>query len=98
MTNINFDYELPSGTTLNVEAEIVSEGRPAKINCLPEDAYPAEDPEIEIVSCQLDDGHGEAVGYMDVTGIWFRKYKSTDMVEVSEHMKDMAWDAYQAGK
>lgn len=95
MTNINFDYELPSGTTLNVEAEIVSEGTPPAHYW---GAEPGEDPEIEIVECVVLRNDGNSTIDVDVTGLWFRKFASTNMTSVIDDMKDLAWDKYESGK
>lgn len=55
-------YQLELETSFGEDNEIrvivdVTPGRPAKINCLPEDAYPEESDEIEIVDCWLIKRH-----------------------------------------
>jgi hypothetical protein len=53
-TAIQFTYILGDDNELDVTAN-VTPGCPARTNCLPEDAYPAEDAEVEIVSVKFGD-------------------------------------------
>lgn len=49
-----YEMETPQG---DVELEItykVTGGKPARINCLPEDATPAEDTEVEVLMIEID--------------------------------------------
>jgi len=53
MTNeIQFSYILGDDNELTVTATITP-GYPARINCLPEDAYPAESDDVEITSVKF---------------------------------------------
>lgn len=100
MTNVTFDYELPSGTILFVEAEIVSEGTPpsGSLNGLPEDYDSGESPEIEIVDCRVRTPGARLGCSFDPAGLWFRKFRSFETVELSDDIKDRAYDVYEEGK
>ena len=70
-----FDHYLPSGQACYVEADIVPLV-PAHVNCLPEDAYPAEGGYAEITSVTVS---GEALGderppsvEIDMSDVWIR--------------------------
>ena len=64
MKTIEFQTYFGEDNVLNVIAD-VTPGRPAKINCLPEDAYPAENAEVEIIDCRLvnKDGSGDGTSF-----------------------------------
>ena len=82
----DFEYELPSGQVVLVEAE-VTEGMKGMAQTTEFAGEPDEDPEIEL-STTIE---GKDV---DLDGIWFRKFGSTDMVNVLDDMKDKAWFKY----
>ncbi len=82
----DFEYELPSGQVVLVEAE-VTEGMKGMAQTTEFAGEPDEDPEIEL-STTIE---GKEV---DLEGIWFRKFKSTEMINVIEDMKDKAWFKY----
>ena len=52
-TTVTFEFLLMGVIPLEVEASIVW-GYPAKLNALPEDCYPAEDDEVEILSVKFE--------------------------------------------
>ncbi len=82
----DFEYELPSGQVVLVEAE-VTEGMKGMAQTTEFAGEPDEDPEIEL-STTIE---GKDV---DLEGLWFRKFKSTEMINVIEDMKDKAWFKY----
>ena len=82
----DFEYELPSGQVVLVEAE-VTEGMKGMAQTTEFAGEPDEDPEIELFTTI----EGEEV---DFDGLWFRKFSSTDMVNVLDDMKDKAWEKY----
>ncbi len=74
--NVTFDYYL-GDNRLEIEAE-VTPGRPAHTNCLPEDAYPAEPDEVEIVSVHIVDEHGGNFEF-DTSAISIRPWASAKL-------------------
>ena len=93
MSDIEFEYELENNILI-VEAT-VSPGRPARINCLPEDAYPAEDPEIEIGDCHIKVVDGERGGAFDPEGLFYRKWRKTELTSVMDDLRDKAWEEFE---
>ena len=89
-----FDHYLPSGQPCYVEAEIEPFVQ-AHINCLPEDAYPAEGGYAEITSVTVS---GEALGderppsvEVDMSEVWIRtKGQKFDLF-----LDDLAETAYE---
>ena len=61
MKTVEFQTTFGDDNVLNVIANVTA-GRPAKTNCLPEDATPAEGPEVEIIDCRLVDESTGAAG------------------------------------
>lgn len=90
---VEFTYDLPSGTSLNVEVTITDPGHPAKIfGRLPEDCEPAEGPEMDITECYVD-GDPENVPF-DPEGLWFRPFAKIELVSVTDDIMSKAWDKY----
>ena len=82
----DFEYELPSGQTVLVEVDVEA-GMRGMAQTTEFAGEPDEDPEIEL-SATIE---GKDV---DLEGLWFRKFKSTEMINVIEDMKDKAWEEY----
>ena len=82
----DFEYELPSGQVVLVEAE-VTEGMKGMAQTTEFAGEPDEDPEIELFTTI----EGKEV---DLEGLWFRKFGSTEMINVIEDMEDKAWEKY----
>ena len=91
--DVEFEYELENNILI-VEAT-VTPGRPARINCLPEDAEPAEGPEIEIGDCHIKVVDGERGAAFDPEGLFYRKWRSTTMVSIMDEIRDKAWDEWE---
>tara|TARA_R110000822_G_scaffold82279_1_gene194743 strand:- start:1764 stop:2051 length:288 start_codon:yes stop_codon:yes gene_type:complete len=88
MANVFFDFYFGDDNKLEVEAE-VTRGAPARLNCLPEDAEPAEDDEVEITSVYLvteDDGRAEFFP----EGIFIRPWGSTKIVCLEDAIAEAA--------
>lgn len=70
-----FNYELPSGQECYVEADI-EPLVPAHINCLPEDAYPAEGGYAEVTSITVTgealEGQTAPMVEIDMADVWVR--------------------------
>ncbi len=77
---------------LRGEAEILSLGKPAKTDCLPEDSFPAEPAEAEIVSCFVHDDDGNEAA-LDPSGLWVRPHGSTSLVRLADLIEDAAIEA-----
>ena len=79
-TQVDFEFDF-HGNNLRILAD-VTPGRPARINCLPEHAEPAESPTIEYVEVKLVDAHGVEVDLDPVgLGYWDRyqqRYRSLE--------------------
>tara|TARA_R110000796_G_scaffold178035_1_gene294812 strand:+ start:79 stop:345 length:267 start_codon:yes stop_codon:yes gene_type:complete len=86
--SLDFEYELPSGQAVLVEAE-VTEGMKGMAQTTEFAGEPDEDPEIELLSLTVD---GVDV---DLYGLWFRKPFATEMVNVLEDIQDRAWEKYR---
>ena len=73
MQTVEFTTYFGEDNVLNVIAD-VTPGRPAKIDCLPEDACPAEAAEVEITDCRLvnKDGSGDGTTF-DPIGLTLQK-------------------------
>tara|TARA_Y100001937_G_C6900288_1_gene233013 strand:- start:190 stop:471 length:282 start_codon:yes stop_codon:yes gene_type:complete len=87
----DFEYYLPSGQAVLVEAK-VTEGMRGMAQTTEFAGEPDEDPEIELSSITIE---GEDV---DLDDFWFRKFRSTEMINVIEDMKDKAWFKYMDHK
>ena len=86
MTSLDFEYELPSGQTVLVEVDVEA-GMRGMAQTTEFAGEPDEDPEIEL-STTIE---GKEV---DLEGLWFRKFGSTEMINVIEDMEDKAWEKY----
>ena len=86
----DFEYEFPSGQVVLVEAKVI-EGMKGMAQTTEFAGEPDEDPEIEL-STTIG---GEEV---DFDGLWFRKFKSTEMINVIDDMKHIAWFKYMDNK
>ena len=100
MEYVDFEYELDSGQILHCDAEITL-GRPARVNCLPEDAEPAEDPVIEMGDIHLKDEDGVMVTY-DPEGHWVRDIRkqlglshTAVFTSLLDKLEDAAWDEWE---
>ena len=82
----DFEYELPSGQVVLVEVDVEA-GMRGMAQTTEFAGEPDEDPEIEL-STTIE---GKEV---DLDGLWFRKFKSTEMINVIEDIKDKAWEKY----
>tara|TARA_R100000544_G_scaffold19349_2_gene9304 strand:+ start:2446 stop:2715 length:270 start_codon:yes stop_codon:yes gene_type:complete len=87
MTSLDFEYELPSGQTVLVEVDVEA-GMRGMAQTTEFAGEPDEDPVIELLSTTVE---GKEV---DLDGLWFRKFKSTEMINVIEDMEDKAWEKY----
>tara|TARA_R110000744_G_scaffold271679_2_gene384690 strand:+ start:185 stop:451 length:267 start_codon:yes stop_codon:yes gene_type:complete len=85
--SLDFEYQLPSGQVVLVEAE-VTEGMRGMAQTTEFAGEPDEDPVIELLSLTIE---GTDV---DLYGLWFRKPFATDMVNVLDDIQDRAWDEY----
>ena len=83
----DFEYELPSGQMVLVEVDVEA-GMRGMAQTTEFAGEPDEDPVIELISTTVE---GKDV---DLEGFWFRKFGSTDMVNVLDDMKDKAWEKY----
>ena len=83
----DFEYELPSGQTVLVEVDVEA-GMRGMAQTTEFAGEPDEDPVIELLSATIE---GKEV---DLDGLWFRKFGSTEMINVLRDMKDMAWEKY----
>ena len=83
--NVSFIYELPSGDSISVEAD-VTPAQPARIDCLPEDATPAEDAEVDDIKTEFNGAP------IDLYGLFYRKWKSTDMICIEDKIRELAID------
>jgi len=86
----DFEYEFPSGQVVLVEAKVI-EGMKGMAQTTEFAGEPDEDPEIELSTTIRSEE-------VDFDGLWFRKFGSTDMVNVLEDMKDKAWFKYMDNK
>jgi hypothetical protein len=91
---VQFDYELPGGDMLEVNAT-VAPGRPERRPDLNHPGDPAEGPDIEITDCFLQDRNKNNPDLpFDPEGLYFRidreKFKS-----IVDDMEEYAWDAYR---
>jgi len=85
--SLDFEYQLPSGQVVLVEAE-VTEGMRGMAQTTEFAGEPDEDPVIELLSTTIE---GKDV---DLEGLWFRKHRDITMINVIEDMEDKAWEEY----
>ena len=85
--SLDFEYQLPSGQVVLVEAE-GTEGMRGMAHTTEFAGEPDEDPVIELLSLTIE---GTDV---DLYGLWFRKPFATDMVNVLDDIQDRAWEEY----
>ena len=93
MPDIDFEYELESNL-LQVEATIEL-GRPERRPDLNGPGEEAEDPTIEINSCHLITEDKKLGSQIDPDGLFFRKWKATELSSVADDMKARAWSEYE---
>jgi|TARA_R100000501_G_C2590202_1_gene90471 hypothetical protein len=86
---VEFEYELPSGDILWVEAD-VEPGRPARLYGEPGDCYPAEPAEVEF-TCYLINNQEHPQDF-DPDGLWIRKWKDHKLTMLSDDIEDYAID------
>ena len=79
----DFEYELPSGQVVLVEVDVEA-GMRGMAQTTEFAGEPDEDPVIELISTTIE---GKDV---DLDGLWFRKFGSTEMINVLEDMEDKA--------
>jgi hypothetical protein len=89
--NIDFTYELPSGQEVFIEAD-VEPGMPALAPSMRGPGEPEEDPTINIFVTYITGDNGPVEIFLD--SLWYRKYKSTIMVNILEEIEDKAWETY----
>jgi len=96
METFEFDWELPSGQACVVEADI-EPLIPAHINCLPEDAYPAEGGVAYITSITV---YGEALKderkpyvEIDMNNVFVRT-PSGKLVDYLDDLGETAYDKW----
>ena len=85
-----FSSELPSGTGIEVEAEITP-FIPAHTNCLPEDAYPAEGGDAEIIAVMIPNDQGGQD--IDLEGLYMRRTVGYE-VKFYDLLDELAEEAY----
>ena len=83
----DFEYELPSGQVVMVEVDVEA-GMRGMAQTTEFAGEPDEDPVIELISTTVE---GKDV---DLEGLWFRKFGSTEMINVIRDMEDKAWEKY----
>ena len=83
----DFEYELPSGQVVMVEVDVEA-GMRGMAQTIEFAGEPDEDPVIELISTTVE---GKDV---DLDDLWFRKFGSTEMINVIRDMEDKAWEKY----
>ena len=83
----DFEYELPSGQVVMVEVDVEA-GMRGMAQTTEFAGEPDEDPVIELISTTVE---GKNV---DLDDLWFRKFGSTEMINVIRDMEDKAWEKY----
>ena len=83
----DFEYELPSGQVVMVEVDVEA-GMRGMAQTTEFAGEPDEDPVIELISTTVE---GKDV---DLDDLWFRKFGSTEMINVIRDMEDKAWEEY----
>tara|TARA_R100000664_G_C2743221_1_gene131436 strand:- start:423 stop:692 length:270 start_codon:yes stop_codon:yes gene_type:complete len=83
----DFEYELPSGQVVMVEVDVEA-GMRGMAQTTEFAGEPDEDPVIELISTTVE---GKDV---DLDDLWFRKFGSTEMINVIRDMEDKAWEKY----
>jgi len=83
----DFEYELPSGQMVLVEVDVEA-GMRGMAQTTEFAGEPDEDPVIELISTTVE---GKDV---DLDDLWFRKFGSTEMINVIRDMEDKAWEKY----
>lgn len=76
MENVFFNFYFGDDNKLEVEAEVTL-GKPARINCLPEDAEPAENDEVELTSIYLVDKDNNRTEFFP-SGVFIRPWAKTE--------------------
>jgi hypothetical protein len=93
MITYSFIYELPSGQACEVECDITPL-EPARINCAPEDAYPAEGGYAEITSVTVSgealEGDRVPTVELNLDDVWIR----TRGQKFELYLDDLAATAY----
>lgn len=89
--NIDFTYELPSGQEVFVEAD-VEPGLPELAPSFSGPGEPAEDPTIDINVTYITGDDGPVEIYLE--GLWYRRFKSTTMIEIMDDLESKAWETY----
>ena len=92
---LDFEYQLPSGQVVLVEAE-VTEGMRGRAQTTEFAGEPDEDPVIELLSTTIEgkDIFTNIVKEIDLEGLWFRKFGSLEMINVLDDIQDLAWEKY----
>ena len=93
MTDISFEYALPGGMMLEVEAKITP-GRPMVQPSLAFSGEPAEAPEVEITSCFIRDPDDNLPNLpFDSEGLYLRR-RDGKFKPIEDDMKDNAVEEY----
>ena len=91
---VQFDYELPSGDMIEVNAN-VAPGRPALQASLNLPGEPEEDPEIEITDCFFKDRNDNNPDLpFGPEGLFFR-IQDGKFKQVTDDMGEYAWQTYR---
>jgi len=89
--NVSFSYELPSGQTVNIEAE-VSPVTPQLYADLNGPGEPAEGGDVDILSARLvcNEDNEKSVE-IDLDHLWYRKRGSTEFTSVTDEIQEWAF-------
>ena len=88
---ISFDYELPGGDMIEVNALVIP-GRPARPPDLNHPGDPAEDPVIEITDCFLRDSRKNNPDLpIDLSDLYLRQNDKT-FKHIITDMEEVAWE------
>ena len=91
-TLFDFEYELPSGTIITVNAKHTP-GLPERKPSLDHAGCPADEGEMEIVDCEVAEIQD---GIIDFGGLWFFKTKGSLLqTSINQDIEEEAWDALE---
>jgi len=94
MPTITFKTELPSGMALVVEADVtpIIMGR---IDCAPEDAYPTEGGEVDLIETNIKTEDGQLIP-VDLSDLWL--VIRDKPVLLDNWLEDEAYSAFEQGE